>query len=62
MIYGYVRVSSKEQNEDRQIIALKNYGIGDKNIFTDKESGKDFNPHSLCGLCKSAGRRFCFKI
>ncbi|MCD8237882.1 MAG: recombinase family protein [Clostridiales bacterium] len=43
MLYGYVRVSSKEQNEGRQIIALKAYGVKDKNIFMDKQSGKDFD-------------------
>ena len=43
MIYGYVRVSTKEQNEDRQIIALNNIGVETKNIFIDKQSGKDFN-------------------
>lgn len=42
MEYGYVRVSTKEQNEDRQVIAMKNYGINEKNIFIDKQSGKDF--------------------
>lgn len=42
MEYGYVRVSTKEQHEDRQIIAMKNYGIEEKNIFVDKQSGKDF--------------------
>ncbi|MCD7845617.1 MAG: recombinase family protein [Oscillospiraceae bacterium] len=42
-IYGYVRVSSKDQNEDRQLIALHELGISDKNIFMDKQSGKDFN-------------------
>ncbi|MCD8216604.1 MAG: recombinase family protein [Clostridiales bacterium] len=42
-IYGYVRVSSKDQNEDRQLIALHELGIPDKNIFMDKQSGKDFN-------------------
>ena len=41
--YGYVRVSSKDQCEDRQLIALRNYGVADKYIFIDKESGKDFN-------------------
>lgn len=41
--YGYVRVSSRDQNEDRQRIAMKEYGIEEKNIFTDKMSGKDFN-------------------
>lgn len=43
MIYGYVRVSSKAQNEERQIAALKNEGVAIENIFIDKESGKDFN-------------------
>lgn len=43
MEYGYIRVSSREQNEDRQIIAIKEIGIPEKNIFIDKQSGKDFN-------------------
>lgn len=43
MIYGYARVSSKEQNLDRQIIELKNFGIIKKNIYMDKESGKNFS-------------------
>ena len=42
-VYGYVRVSTKDQNEDRQIFALKNFGVAEKNIFIDKQSGKDFN-------------------
>lgn len=42
-VYGYIRVSSREQNEDRQLIALKEVGIAEKNIFLDKQSGKDFN-------------------
>jgi DNA invertase Pin-like site-specific DNA recombinase len=41
-IYGYVRVSSKDQNEDRQMIAMRDMNIPEKNIFTDKQSGKDF--------------------
>lgn len=41
-IYGYVRVSSTDQNEDRQLIALRQQGVDEKNIFTDKQSGKDF--------------------
>ena len=41
-VYGYVRVSSVEQNEDRQLIALENVGVAKRNIFTDKQSGKDF--------------------
>jgi len=42
-IYGYARVSSLGQNEDRQITALKEIGVPEENIFTDKQSGKDFN-------------------
>jgi len=42
-IYGYVRVSTKEQNEDRQLIALHEVGVLQKNIYMDKQSGKDFN-------------------
>ncbi len=41
--YGYVRVSSKDQNEDRQMIAMAEMGVLDENIFIDKQSGKDFN-------------------
>lgn len=41
-IYGYVRVSSKDQNEDRQMIAMRDINIPERNIFTDKQSGKDF--------------------
>lgn len=43
MEYGYVRVSTKEQNEQRQMIALREYGIHEKQIFMDKLSGKDFD-------------------
>lgn len=42
-IYGYARVSTREQNEDRQMIALRQFGAEEKNIFLDKQSGKDFN-------------------
>ena len=41
-VYGYVRVSSRDQNEDRQMIALRELAVADKNIFMDKQSGKDF--------------------
>lgn len=41
--YGYARVSSTEQNDDRQKIALHEQGIPDENIFLDRQSGKDFN-------------------
>ncbi|WP_330676573.1 recombinase family protein [[Ruminococcus] lactaris] len=41
-IYGYMRVSSKEQNEDRQKIALTEMGVPGNHIYMDKQSGKDF--------------------
>lgn len=41
--YGYVRVSSRDQNEQRQLIALKKKHIDPRNIYIDKQSGKDFN-------------------
>ena len=42
-IYGYVRVSSIDQNEDRQMIAMRKIGILEKNIYLDKQSGKNFD-------------------
>lgn len=42
-VYGYIRVSSSDQNEDRQRIALTDAGVEEKDIFMDKLSGKDFN-------------------
>ena len=41
--YGYIRVSSREQNEDRQLIALWEVSVPEQNIFMDKQSGKDFD-------------------
>ncbi len=42
-MYGYVRVSTQEQNEARQIDAMREYGVGEKRVYVDKQSGKDFN-------------------
>lgn len=42
-VYGYARVSTREQKEDRQMIALTEHSVDKKNIFVDKQSGKDFN-------------------
>ena len=42
-ILGYMRVSSREQNEDRQRVALLEMGVPESNIYVDKLSGKDFN-------------------
>ncbi|MBO5127282.1 MAG: recombinase family protein [Clostridia bacterium] len=41
--YAYIRVSSREQNEDRQVIAMREFGISDNFMVIDKQSGKDFN-------------------
>ena len=51
-IYGYVRVSSTDQNEDRQMLALEKQNIADKNIYIDKLSGKDFNRPAYKKLIK----------
>lgn len=40
--YGYIRVSTKEQNEDRQLIAMREFGVPEENVIMDKQSGKDF--------------------
>ena len=42
-IYGYVRVSTREQNEARQLIAMEEFGVIPENIYLDIQSGKDFN-------------------
>ena len=39
-VYGYVRVSSKDQNEDRQVITMRELNVPEENIFMDKQSGK----------------------
>ena len=41
--YGYVRVSTREQNDARQLAAMREFGVDEKNIVTEKLSGKDFN-------------------
>ena len=51
-VYGYVRVSSTDQNEDRQMIALKEVPVPEKNIFMDKQSGKDFDRPNYKKLVK----------
>ena len=52
MEYGYARVSSKEQNEQRQLIALQEFGIPMTAIYVDKQSGKDFNRQSYRRLLR----------
>ena len=45
-VYGYVRVSTKEQNEDRQLIAREEFDIADEKLHVDKISGKEFELHA----------------
>ena len=49
-LYGYIRVSTRDQNEDRQLIALRELKIPEKNIFMDKQSGKDFQRKGYLAL------------
>ena len=52
MDYGYARVSTREQNELRQLVALEQFGLGEKQIFVDKQSGKDFERRSYKRLVR----------
>ena len=52
-IFGYVRVSSKDQNEERQLIALHNSGVTEDRMFIDKQSGKDFARPAYRRLCRT---------
>ena len=51
-VYGYVRVSSADQNEERQRIAMAQEGLKEKDIFMDKQSGKDFERPAYLKLLK----------
>lgn len=51
-IYGYVRVSTKEQNLDRQLLAMHEFGVPEKQIYRDKQSGKDFERPAYRRLLK----------
>ena len=51
--YGYIRVSSREQNEDRQRIAMREFGIPDELVFEDKQSGKDFESRQHMGAIEA---------
>lgn len=52
MIYAYIRVSTKQQNIDRQYVEIKEFGVEDKFIYVDKESGKDFDRTNYKKLIK----------
>lgn len=54
--YGYVRVSTQEQNEARQLIALREAAVPEQNIYMDKQSGKDFNRPAYQQMMKKLKR------
>lgn len=56
MTYAYIRVSTRDRNEDRQLVALTNLGISKVNLFLDKQSGKDFNRPAYQKLIKKLKR------
>ena len=57
MMYGYARISTKDQNEIRQLVSLREFGICDEQIFTDRQSGKDFNRIEYLKLIKKLKQR-----
>lgn len=62
MQYAYVRVSSTSQSIDRQLEEIKKFNIINKNIFVDKESGKDFNRKNYQRLIKKLKKGDCLII
>lgn len=54
--YGYIRVSSKDQNEDRQRIAMREANMDDRHIYMDKQSGKDFERSAFKRVIKKSSR------
>ena len=58
-VYGYIRVSSKDQKEDRQQIALKEVGVNLQNIYVDEQSGKDFNRPKYKKMLRKLKKTIC---
>ena len=56
-MYGYVRVSTKEQNEERQLVAMRKFGVMEGSIFLDKQSGKDFDRRAYQGYSTYSGHK-----
>ena len=56
-IYGYVRVSSADQNEDRQLIEMQKVGVPENNIFIDKQSGMNFDRPNYRRLVRMLKKR-----
>lgn len=62
MLYGYARVSSRDQNIDRQVIALEKVGVENQNIFIDKQSGETFNRPAYKKLLATVKKGDCIII
>lgn len=60
--YGYIRVSSKDQNIDRQVESLRQLKIEDKNMFVDKQSGKNFERKNYQRMVKNCWREMKFTL
>lgn len=58
--YGYVRVSSKEQNEERQMVAMQSYELD--HVYVDKQSGKDFKRPQYCKMLKRLRKGDCIYV
>lgn len=58
-VFGYIRVSTREQNEDRQLVALSGYMIPPGNLYIDKQSGKDFERPAYKRMLKRLRRNDC---
>ena len=58
-VFGYIRVSSRDQNEDRQLVALREVGIPNGNIYLDKQSGKDFERPQYKKLLRKIKKNIC---
>lgn len=59
MDFGYMRTSSLDQNEIRQLIALVGAGVPEKNIYMDKQSGKDFERKQYQRMVRKLKKRRC---
>lgn len=60
-LYGYVRVSTKDQCEDRQLLAMRQFGVPEKTIYLDKLSGKDFDRPQYQRLLKKLRPAMCWQ-
>ena len=58
-VYGYIRVSSREQNEERQLISLQEVQVPEENTFIDKQSGKDFERPQYKRLLRKLKKTIC---